>query len=196
MAGLVSLGRLRFVKIRCGMAGLVWQGKVGLGPERTGTAGNFKTKEEIMVYQWNPASRIKTDANVAGKVFEELQSTVGLTAKTLLDASRPEEAPLHSEFEWDDAKAAESYRETQASYIIRSLCVHADGDKQEPVRAVFALSGSAGYESVSVIMEDVDKRSSLLDMALKELSAFEKKYRILEELSEVFAAADRVIGQK
>lgn len=149
-----------------------------------------------MVYQWNPASRIKTDANVAGKVFEELQSTVGLTAKTLLDASRSEEAPLHSEFEWDDAKAAESYRETQASYIIRSLCVHADGDKQEPVRAVFALSGSAGYESVSVIMEDVDKRSSLLDMALKELSAFEKKYRILEGLSEVFAAADRVIGQK
>lgn len=150
-----------------------------------------------MVYQWNPASRIKTDANVAGKVFEELQSTVGLTAKTLLDASRPEEAPLHWEFEWDDAKAAESYRETQASYIIRSLYVHhADGDKQEPVRAVFALSGSAGYESVSVIMEDVDKRSSLLDMALKELSAFEKKYRILEELSEVFAAADRVICQK
>lgn len=155
-----------------------------------------KTKEETMVYQWNPASRIKTDANVAGKVFEELQSTVGLTAKTLLDASRPDEAPLHYEFEWDDAKAAESYRETQASYIIRSLCVHADGDKQEPVRAVFALSGSAGYESVSVIMEDVDKRSSLLDMALKELSAFEKKYRILEELSEVFAAADRVIGHK
>ena len=149
-----------------------------------------------MVYQWNPASRIKTDANVAGKVFEELESTVGLTAETLLDASRSEDAPLHNEFEWDDAKAAESYRKTQASYLIRSLCVAAQDETSEPVRAVFALSGSAVYESVSVIMEDVDKRSSLLDMALKELSAFEKKYRILEELSEVFAAADRVICQK
>lgn len=144
-----------------------------------------------MVYQWNPASRIKTDANVAGKVFEELESTVGLTAKTLLDASRSEDAPLHNEFEWDDAKAAESYRETQASYIIRSLCVAAQDEISEPVRAVFSVNGG-GYESVTVIMQDVDKRSALLDMALKELRSFERKYKILEELSEVFSAIDRL----
>lgn len=144
-----------------------------------------------MVYQWNPASRIKTDANVAGKVFEELESTVGLTAKTLLDASRSEDAPLHNEFEWDDAKAAESYREVQASYIIRSLCVSAQDEIGEPVRAVFAVNGG-GYESVTVIMQDVDKRSSLLDMALRELRSFERKYKILEELSEVFSAIDRL----
>ena len=144
-----------------------------------------------MVYQWNPASRIKADANVAGKVFEELESTVGLTAKTLLDASRSEDAPLHNEFEWDDAKAAESYREVQASYIIRSLCVSAQDEIGEPVRAVFAVNGG-GYESVTVIMQDVDKRSSLLDMALRELRSFERKYKILEELSEVFSAIDRL----
>ena len=144
-----------------------------------------------MVYQWNPASRIKTDANVAGKVFEELESTVGLTAKTLLDASRSEDAPLHNEFEWDDAKAAESYRETQASYIIRSLWVAAQDEISEPVRAVFSVNGG-GYESVTVIMQDVDKRSALLDMALKELRSFERKYKILEELSEVFSAIDRL----
>lgn len=144
-----------------------------------------------MVYQWNPASRIKTDANVAGKVFEELESTVGLTAKTLLDASRSEDAPLHNEFEWDDAKAAESYRETQASYIIRSLCVSKQDEISEPIRAVFSISGS-GYESVNVIMENADKRSALLNMALKELEAFERKYKILEELAEVFSAIDFV----
>lgn len=145
-----------------------------------------------MVYQWNPASRIKTDANVAGKVFEELESTVGLTAKTLLDASRSEDAPLHNEFEWNDAKAAESYRETQASYIIRSLCIAPEDEQKEPVRAVFVISGEVGYESTQIIMQNEEKRTALLDVALKELIAFKKKYAMLKELAEVFAAIDKV----
>lgn len=145
-----------------------------------------------MVYQWNPASRIKTDANVAGKVFEELESTVGLTAKTLLDASRSEDAPLHNEFEWNDAKAAESYRETQASYIIRSLCIAPEDEQKEPVRAVFVISGEVGYESTQIIMQNEEKRTALLDVALKELIAFKKKYAILKELADVFSAIDKL----
>ena len=146
-----------------------------------------------MVYQWNPASRIKTDANVAGKVFEELESTVGLTAKTLLDASRSEDAPLHGEFEWDDAKAAESYREVQASYIIRSLCVMIEDEQKAPVRAVFSIS-SIGYESTQIILQNEEKRSVLLDKALNELNAFRKKYAMLKELADVFSAIDNLKG--
>ncbi len=144
-----------------------------------------------MVYQWNPASRIKTDANLAGKVFEELQSTVGLTAKTLLDASRSEDAPLHNEFEWDDAKAAESYREVQASYIIRSLCVMMDVEQKTPVRAVFSIS-SIGYESTQIILQNQEKRSVLLDKALNELIVFKEKYAMLKELADVFSAIDKL----
>lgn len=166
------------------------KGMVSWGLVRYGR--QFQNKEEIMVYQWNPASRIKTDANVAGKVFEELESTVGLTAKTLLDASRSEEAPLHNEFEWDDTKAAEAYRETQSAYLIRSLCVVPDGDNKEPVRAVFIVNKATGYESVNLIMDNSEKRSALLDLALKELSAFKRKYSLLQELSEVFTAIDNV----
>lgn len=145
-----------------------------------------------MVYQWNPASRIKADANKAGQVFEELQRTVGLTAKTLLDASRPEEAPLHNEFEWDDAKAAEAYRETQSLYIIRSLCVVPEGERKDLVRAVFIVNNESGYEGLNIIMENADKRTALLVVALRELQAFRKKYNTLKELDKVFTAIDHV----
>lgn len=167
-----------------------WRGMVSWGLSRYGR--QFQNKEEIMVYQWNPASRIKADANKAGELFERLEKTVGLTAKTLLDANREEDAPLHGEFEWDDTKAAEAYRETQSAYLIRSLCVVPDGDNKEPVRAVFIVNKATGYESVNLIMDNSEKRSALLDLALKELSAFKRKYSLLQELSEVFTAIDNV----
>lgn len=145
-----------------------------------------------MVYQWKPASQIKCDAQKAGEVCEKLEKTVGLTAKNLLDASRPEDAPLHGEFEWDDTKAAEAYRETQASYIIRMLCIAPEEERKEPVRAYF-VTEKQSYTNTHVILKDADKRSALLDIALKELSAFKRKYAILTELADVFTAIDGVI---
>ena len=143
-----------------------------------------------MVYQWKKASYIKADANVAGQMCEQLEQTVGLTAKSLLDANRPKEAPLHGEFEWDDSKAAEQYREQQARHIINCLCVKPEKSDQEPVRAFFTIS-QPSYESISVILQSVEKHSSLLDLALKELNAFKAKYNTLTQLEPVFEAIDK-----
>lgn len=143
-----------------------------------------------MVYQWKKASYIKADANVAGHMCEQLEQTVGLTAKSLLDANRPKEAPLHGEFEWDDSKAAEQYREQQARHIINCLCVKPERSDQEPVRAFFTIS-QPSYENISVILQSAEKHSSLLDLALKELNAFKAKYNTLTQLEPVFEAIDK-----
>lgn len=143
-----------------------------------------------MVYQWKKASYIKADANVAGQMCEQLEQTVGLTAKSLLDANRPKEAPLHGEFEWDDSKAAEQYREQQARHIINCLCVKPERSDQEPVRAFFTIS-QPSYENISVILQSAEKHSSLLDLALKELNAFKAKYNTLTQLEPVFEAIDK-----
>lgn len=143
-----------------------------------------------MVYQWKKASYIKADANVAGQMCEQLEQTVGLTAKSLLDANRPKEAPLHGEFEWDDSKAAEQYREQQARHIINCLCVKPERSDQEPVRAFFTIS-QPSYENISVILQSAEKHSSLLDLALKELNAFKAKYNTLAQLEPVFEAIDK-----
>lgn len=144
-----------------------------------------------MVYEWKKASYIKADANLAGQMCEHLERTVGLTAKTLLDANRPEDAPLHSEFEWDDSKAAEQYRESQARHIIHCLCIKRTEETSEPVRAFFAVS-QPSYESLSVILQSKEKHESLLEMALKELKSFQAKYHALKQLEPVFEAIEKV----
>ena len=151
-----------------------------------------------MVYKWKNYS-YKTSANVAGEVCEKLDRTVGLTPENLVEASRPEDAPLHSEFEWNDAVAAEEFRRTQARQIICNLSIVIDEKKSEPVRAFFSLQSgfrknTGTYEGTLTIMSDSDKRQKLLDNAKRELEAFKKKYELLTELSEVFAAIDSVVN--
>lgn len=46
----------------------------------------------------------------------------GITPKTVLDESRPDEAPLHPVFNWNDPDAAELWRLHQATNLVR--CVH------------------------------------------------------------------------
>ena len=145
-----------------------------------------------MIYQWKEASFIKSDAQKAGAVFEKLESTVGLTPKSLLNASRPEDAPLHSEFEWDDNAAAEKFREAQAGHLIRCICVKPEEAKAQPIRAYFKVEEST-YSNIAIIQADSEKMSSLLDIAKKELAAFEKKYQALKELQPVFDAIKEVV---
>lgn len=151
-----------------------------------------------MVYEWKFAY-LKTDANVAGRVCEDLKNSVGLTAENLVDASRPEGAPLHNEFEWDDGIAAEEWRKEQARYIIRHLTVKIDEVKAEPVRAFFSIKSEddnkCKYEPIIEILKDKGKTNSLLDMALNEMIAFKRKYKMLRELANVFDAIDKVIEQ-
>lgn len=151
-----------------------------------------------MVYQWKEAARIKTDANIAGKVCEELAETVGLTAESLLNASRAENAPLHGEFEWNDAIAAEEHRKNQARYIIRMLCIKKEPEKDEngeeeviPLRAFFKADVEV-FEPIKEIMCEAKKRTALLDTALRELTAVQNKYIMLSELKPVFEAIEKV----
>lgn len=148
-----------------------------------------------MVYEWKTASYIKADANVAGKQCEELEKTVGLTAKNLLDANRDENAPLHNEFEWRDDIAAEKYRENQAQHIIACLCVRAEttsGGQSEPVRAFLKTTPESEYQSLNVILQSADSHVAMLSMALRELEVFRKKYKMLSELKPLFDVLEEI----
>lgn len=149
-----------------------------------------------MVFEWKSGSRINLDANVAGKVCTELEKTVGLTARSLLDASRPENAPLHSAFEWNDSIAAEKHREYQARHIIHSIVVKPEKKEQEPVRAFFALATnpneSARFENITTIIATPEKRNTLLEIAMHELQAFKRKYSTLSSLKPVIDAIDEL----
>lgn len=178
-----------------GMAGKARRGAEREGLVWSGTAGTEISNERKshMGYKWKTIN-LKTDANVAGKVCEELRNTIGLTKENLVEVSRPKNAPLHNEFEWNDSKAAEEWRKEQAGYIIRHLTIETETMTATPVRAFFQVEGgcSRAYEHINAIMVDESKKNRLLDIAIRELESFKAKYNMLKELEKVFEAIDQV----
>lgn len=148
----------------------------------------------MAAYQWKTASYIKANADEAGKMCEELENTVGLTAETLLQANTAEDTPLHNEFEWNDTKAAHSYRLQQARHIINCLVVVPEHQAENtvPVRAFFTLSSSPEYQSINAILSVEDSHKKLLEQAYRELETFKRKYTALSELKPLFDMVDKL----
>ena len=150
-----------------------------------------------MIYQWKEAAQIKADATAAAAVLNELERRGELDARHVVDVSKPEEAVLHHDFEWDDKKAADEYRLTTARKIMRSLIVIPeveDNTPQEPVRAFFQIENNAPtYRAVQTIMSNPGQKKMLLDLALRELRTFQQKYRRLEELADVFKSIETAL---
>lgn len=148
-----------------------------------------------MVYAFPPASRIKADANAAGQLFERLEQQGRLTAAAVVDASRPEDAPLHNEFEWDDSVAAEEYRKEQARHIIRSIRI-VSGENQEPKRIYFNIvQTSPVYKSTATILRSADDTALLLEKALNDLEAWQNRYKEVKELIGFMKEIDNIKRQ-
>jgi hypothetical protein len=141
------------------------------------------------------------NADVVGGVMEEIVERTGsLTPEALVDAAKPKKHPLHDYFMWDDAQAGREYREHQANYLIRAVVrVEEEGDRE--VRAFVSVipdeDGESGttavYQPIMVVFADVELRKQVLHSALKELEAWQRKYRDLEELVDVIRAADQLL---
>ena len=153
-------------------------------------------------YRWGQVS-YRVPAQVAGDVMERLERKGQLTPVMLVEVSRPQDAPLHGCFEWDDVKAAEGYRVIQARNIIRAIEVvrdDGDGNGVEPVRirAFHALQDedSNGYESLERILSDREKTQRLMALARRDMEMFRDKYRTIGMLSGVMSAIDDVLGEE
>ena len=147
-----------------------------------------------MIYKFKSGTRLKVSAQAAGELCAELEAQGKLTPHEVVEASRPEDAPLHDAFEWNDAIAAERYRETQAGYIIRSVEVVVEGTGK-PTRAFVSLTVTENereYREISHVLSIKSDRERLLLEARRELAVFKRKYEVLEELADVFAAIDRL----
>ena len=143
----------------------------------------------------------KNPPEVAGKVFQELkESDVGLTPKSLVDASRDESAPLHNEFEWNDSIAAEKYREEQASCMIRHLIiVRTDIEEIRQIKDrafVFTGSQKTGYVPLKDALVNKEWRNNLLKAARRDMQYFINKYNRLEELTNVITQMKQILSEK
>jgi hypothetical protein len=95
---------------------------------------------------------------------EELQAIYDrrgqLTPALVVEEARPLQHPLHDRFEWDDAKAGEEWRRSQAHRMIQSVRItyahNAATGEPQVVRAWHAVSTPAGhiYEPADRVARD------------------------------------------
>ena len=119
-----------------------------------------------------------------------------LIPEQIVDAASSPESVLHDRFTWDDSEAAQKYRLWQARMLIRCTVTMVSGSS-ETVRAFVSLTpdrakDGGGYRSTVAVMRNRGMREQLLADAIAELGVFERKYAVLAELAEVFAAARRL----
>lgn len=142
-----------------------------------------------MVYQFRLGARVKgVDAQTAGEELERIRERDGkIETETIVSEARPENAPLHPAFEWNDSVAADEYRLWQARALVRSVEIAPQGKDEEPtpkyvhVRATSEESGY--YQSVEVAVQNPDEwASALSELGAKAVSAY-KAFEVLERLS-------------
>lgn len=120
-----------------------------------------------------------------------------LTPSLVVEEARPEDSPLHSHFEWDDAVAAEAHRVSQAAHLIRSCRVvygEANNGESKSVRQWLNVTHEEDparrtYKPVDEVFADDFSRQLILRECEREVAALQRKYGHLKEFASIVTSA-------
>lgn len=123
------------------------------------------------------------------------------TAEDVVAAARPKRSPIHNDFEWDDAAAAESWRIEQAKYMIRSIqVVFKNGAESPPTKAYHSVVVTSdhgeqrrAYVPARVVWATPDLADQVLAQAKAKLQSWADQYRSYESLAEHVSAVEEVV---
>lgn len=160
-----------------------------------------------MKVRWKTGTRIGVKAEVAHRFLERIRTENGgtLPAAEVVRQSKPKDAPLHNEFEWDDKKCGDLYRQEQARYIIRKIEVVRPEMPKVPTRAYESVTVSepataekpakqiSTFMSVEDVLRDPAARAELLGQAVRDALAFRRRYAALSELSNLIHVIDEEV---
>lgn len=130
----------------------------------------------------------------AEKVYEDLNHISYKTPQNIVDyAEEHPESELYKCFTWDNEKAANEYRKTEARQVMR-LLVFKDEETEVPTKIRVLQKTSEAYTPVKLIVRDQDEYRMLLERAYAELATFKERYKNLVELEQVLDAIKDTIG--
>jgi len=140
-------------------------------------------------YMWIEGRQYPVAPNVASQELHRIREEYGaLTGEVVVEASRPEDAPLHPVFEWDDVRAAEAYRRHQAGTMIRAILVQVEPVKQPHREFVLVKSDrtptKTEYVPVVMAVNDLVLRADAYGRLVRE---FQGARRSLNEFRQVLA---------
>jgi hypothetical protein len=155
---------------------------------------------KVQAYSFKPGARLKTKIkpDALQIELERVRNKCGLTPKKLVDESRPTKAALHKEFEWNDAIAAEKWREEEAGNIIRVIHVEYETGPDEPQRAYVIErheEQEQSYEPVHEVLTRQSSRDRLILDLLGDLQAFRRRFIMVSDLSHVVPVLDELVTQ-
>ena len=141
----------------------------------------------------------KADPQKIGQALAKIAEDGGgrLTPPAVVEAARNPRNVLHRHFEWDDVKAAQAFRLDQARAIIGVIRIEDEGD--EPTRAFLSVKDATGvsYRTAAEVSGSVDLQLAVLKQAERDLDAFSKRYRELEDIcSDVRSARDKARSRR
>lgn len=140
---------------------------------------------EMRAYTWKPRTSFAIDVQKAGEELDRLKghNSGELTPEAVVDAARNPKNPLHSAFEWDDAKAAQEHRLQTAGLLIRSIVVTVTASDQSPTQVnlkVTATPGSGGTSTARIIPPEELHRAKV-EKGWREIDAWRTTYGELPE---------------
>jgi hypothetical protein len=119
---------------------------------------------------------------IVGDALADIEDRHGvINPHTVVNESRPKNAPLHPVFEWCDEIAAEKWRVEQARRVVRSVEIIAK-DRNEPTQIAYVnIQSHGGYVSAATVRSQPDfyeealrSYRSRLEAALIQLAKLEK----------------------
>lgn len=117
-----------------------------------------------------------------------------LTPQIVVDEARPQDAPLHDRFEWDDSIAGEKYRLVQAQQLIRVVrqeFTSPESGEKKFIRAFSSLheasedSTQQGYAPTEEILENEVTRKILLRNMERDIAVLKTRYGHLKEFAQI-----------
>ena len=126
-----------------------------------------------MKFAWAEGSKISLDPGSAGPELLRLKRKrhgAELKRRHVLEAARVESSPLHPQFKWDDAEAAELYRLEQAGYLLRSILVVNEATNEAThLFAHVTASTVDGYMTTAEVVSDEEMRQAALGEILAQI---------------------------
>lgn len=164
-----------------------------------------------MIYKPVRGSSITVEQ--AQKFGEQIEALIeandgSIVVTQVVDDAKHEDSPLHEFFEWNDQRAAERYRLNQARYILRSIevMIKAEDGQENTVRAFHHVTVDDSFTSarnkaehvvvtIQRAMSEEDLRKQIIEEALRQLQAWQRKYRQYKELGAIIKAIDEIVGE-
>jgi hypothetical protein len=118
----------------------------------------------------------------------------GLNPKSVVEAARMKDHPLHSKFTWDDSEAAEKWRLEEARALIASVKVEVEVEERRVVvpgyhRDPHASPAETAYRSREAIQQDPDDARTVVITEFVAAAAHLKRAR---NVAKAFGQSERI----